>query len=526
MADYQQNVLDRHRTFRSNITTVFAQIALFTDLADLNNALLAALQAMGIPSRAALRSRFGLPSYPTTQNEREEWLLDVVNTVVINGRYMMQTPGGIELQPYRDVYSRIGLTALESGLSSGADYKIHVIHDGIVYQDTSPKSVAKNLGIQVSQLDEILFVWHRRINPQQRNSIIAQGIPGSALYSVMSGQSTDDVTVVLLERIDFIDKLRSMGLSSSDLELLFTRAVEKVTIDTQDLRPGDSEDSLPGPYQYTPYPNEIARALLAEIIMYPTVGEKTAQGATVYVAPVTILVRALDHGKTFGGADLIRRTSDKIGSDETIGQAVLAISDTQISEITKSFEKWQPSADHFIEQGALAEETMAFFGIGADCGTNTNSGEGFNFWDTVLTTKQEVSIDNLLKEWKDVTSNINFAGDLLDGLSISMVSFTCEALALGCQGNNLLPDQGAEGGPYDQDGGTGVALEDLSDVLKATERMFEAFQDIGPNLAVTTIGLGNLKGLRTEPCESPANVSFFNSLASSDEVGTGNLTLG
>ena len=401
-------------------------------------------------------------------------------------------------------------------MNSGSKFRIHVIHDGVVYSNSPPKSVSHIVGVGVQDLDDIIVVWNENVDFKQRNAITAQGIPGSALFSIMSGRSIDNITTAILERTDLITKLRAIGLSTSDLELLLTRSVEKVVIDTQTLRPEDSEDTLPGPYQDIPYPGEVSRALNAEIVMYPTVGERTVYGSAIYVAPISILVRSLDHGKTFGGADMVRRTSDKIGSDEIIGQAALAAHDTQITQISASFEAWQPGADHFIEHGALAEETMAFFGIGAECGTNTNSGEGFNFWDAVLSPKQQAAIDNLASEWKDITANANFTGDLLGGLGVSFLKLSCESIALGCQGNNVLSDKGAEGGPYDQDGGTGMALDDLSDVLKTTERLMEAFQNIGPDLAVTTIGLGNLSKLRTEPCESPANVGLFNGLESAN----------
>lgn len=516
VSDYQQYITDKHTTFRDNIVVVNSQIEQLTDLTDLNTALIDALNSMGISDREDLRARFGLPSNPSTQDERELWLLDVVNTVVIDGRYMMQTPNGIELSQYRVAYNKIGLSTLEADMASGYPFRIHVIHDGIMYSNSSPKAIAHTTGVSIRQLDDIIFVWNANIDFKQRNAIMALGIPGSALFSIMSGRSVDNITTVSLERIDLIDKLRSMGLSTTDLNTLLTRSVIEIVIDTQTLRPGDSGNTLPGPYQDTPYPGETSRAMNAEILMYPTIGEKTVYGATVYVAPVSILVRSLDHEKTFGGADLIRKTSDKIGSDEITGQAVLATHDTQVTLISESFNQWQPGADHFIEHGALAEETMAFFGIGAECGTNTNSGEGFNFWDAVLSSKQLAAIDNLAREWKDITANANFAGDLLGSLGVSFLKLTCESIALGCQGNNILSDKGAEGGPYDQDGGTGVALDDISDVLKTTERLMESFQDIGPNMAVTTIGLGNLSKLRTEPCESPANVGLFNDLERAD----------
>ncbi len=508
---YQEHVLSRNKAFREAIQTTERNTSGFSDLRDLGTVLDEAIGAMGMTSRNALRARFGLPKRPETKSEMEEWLLGITGTVVINGRYMIRDESSVQLQPYRTVFNIIGLTALETGLSSGKPYVIHTLHDGVVYS-TSPISVAEQLGLAVSELDSILLLWNGGITQGVRNSIVSNGVQAGQLYSVLKGRNVDNITTVVAPRVDLMSRLRSMGMNTADITLLLTRPVPAITVDTKILRTGDNEESLPGPYQSYPYPGEIARALRSEMALFPAVGDVTPSGAKTYIPPAVVLMRVINPEKTFGAVSLVQRASDKIGPAEVTGQAALAVSDMQLRELNTSFAALQPQAEHYIEQGAITEETMAFFGIDTECGTSTKENGSFNFWDSVLSPRQQGAIDTLLGEWGGVTANINFKGSLLGNLGISLGRITCEAKTFGCQSNSILPNLGAEGGPWDSSGGTNAALDDVSDVFKSTERLLEAFSNIAPDMALVTQGLGSLRTLSTEPCASPANVGFLNGI--------------
>jgi hypothetical protein len=312
-----------------------------------------------------------------------------------------------------------------------------------------------------------------------------------------------------------------MGLNSQDITILLEREIEAVTIDSGRRRSSDSEGSTAEPYQTTPYPGEIADALRTELAAFPAIGQASEFGARSYIPPTAVLLRIIDMEKTFGTVSFMRRTSDKVGGEQQTSQAMLSSGDTLTTEYSSSLAEVQSMAPQLINQGMLTEEAMLVSGADSECGvfggdTAGDGASGGNLFGDILSFDQSLALDNLSSAFSELTSNMNFAGDLLGGLANSFTNFSCEVISFSdCQPKSMLPDLGGDGGPFDLSGATNTALSDLNNVFQGMDELIQSFEDIPLNFSVNSAISTDLTSFNTRPCQSGENTALFSGIAGS-----------
>lgn len=489
VAEYQSTIKEKEKEALSYISDVRDTIAQMTDISDFYEVLDTYLAQYGT-TRARLRVAVGLGVSLKSTDEREEWLLRNTGIAIVNGLYLAQAAPGpnavaVVVSPYREAYNIIGLETLEATLAvasvnaEGA-YSYFIKHDGILYTGT-PKEVTQITGVSFSELDTVLFLWFGPPNRRVRSSLKAQGFPSNVLYSITKPRSIDNVTVLRLDRTDFVVQLRAMGFEDdSYFSAFFGREIENVLIDTSYRRADDTDDAFPGVLLAIPYPSELALALRLQVQNLPAGGavRNDTTGARTFAPAGLVLSRTLDLGKSLDSSSIVRSTSDnKVPSDNETAQAFLSASDTSGSSTSSVFSAFAGNiSDSFIEVGEALEDIRAALGIDASCGFSGLPSIDIDDLKQSLIDAAEADVMNM---WNVLTSTTGFKIKIGSGTVSIADSLACASSQLSCTATSTLSDQGAEGGVYDEDGSTESAMSETDEVLKAIAAMSNAaYNDI------------------------------------------------
>ena len=275
-------------------------------------------------------------------------------------------------------------------------------------------------------------------------------------------------------------------------------------------------------YKSTPYPGELARALRRQMANLPAPGVLRAEtGARIYTPVSVILSRVLDHEKSFGTCAYIRATADRVASDNQIGQGMLSVLDVHMTNQTKTQAAVAAALGATLTAtGELMEDIKAFFGGDLECGTATNTEKdthgNMNLSDLV----DDISLNEgaLQDLWNAGASALSLQTNLATSLLTSADNLLCNAATIGCMYDNIGEDQGAEGGPFDEDGTVDMALFDTQDTLSVMENTLSGMFSDTLGMANALAGAGDVLANRDSACSNSDTATYVQDMASSLET--------
>jgi len=516
IAAFQEALRASRRDFETQASAAATRLATFTAAVDAGTALTEILKLNNIATRKALRSRYSLDDPLVTDADYETWLLSHFDLAIVNGIYVAQTSNAVALTTYRTLYSVVGLSALEAALlnSSAGDYFYYIRHNGVVYSATTPKAVEVSLGISADSFDAIYFAWVEQAQTGVRAELTDAGFPTAALYKVVRGESYDNITTVVVPRADLFTQLRSMGYTSTELTLLLARSISKVLIDSAQVRADDDLTAFAGVYQTYPYPGELARALSEQLANLPPPGQLRigSTGARSYMPPVSAVFKVLDPVRTFGLLSFIRATAARVPASNQTAQAFLSVMDTHTDVIESAFSTAVDTIDDGITSIAeMVEDAALYLGVDLDCGTSTAVGTSSssasgpalgNISFSDLGAQLDALVEDFEDSWGASVSCFSMQSVIFEGLFSTLEQLTCGALSLTCVTTELLEDGGGDGGPFDEDGATDMALFEMMDVVSALESLATEQVTGLADLINAVNGFGDLARRRATDCHS------------------------
>jgi len=513
LSEFQGALHDSRRAFEDQASTAVTRLALFTAASDASTALTEMLKLNNVASRDALRTRYGLGARLTTDADYEEWLLDNFNIAIVNGIYVPQTSTSVVLAAYRTLYAVVGLSALDSALSgcSSGDYFYYIQHDGIVYSATTPKALEVMLEVGVADFDAIYFAWVGSPRTGARSELQAAGFPSAALYKLVRGESYNNITTLVVPRADIFTQLRTLGYTNTELTLLLSREIAKVLIDSDQIRADDDLTTFAGVYQTVPYPGEGARALAEQLSNLPPPGQLRvgSTGARSYLPPTAAVFRVLDPVRSFRLSSFVQDIADRVSSNNQTAQAFLSVMSTQTATVQSAFSTAVTAIGSGITDIAeMVEDAALFLGIDLSCGTSTATGSGaasgggtlggITFSD--FGAQLEALAEDFEDTWGASVSCFSMQGMIYEGLIASLEQLTCGAISLSCITTELLEDAGGDGGPFDEDGATDMALFEMVDVMNALETLATEQSSGLADLINAANCLGDLARHRASDC--------------------------
>lgn len=523
---YCNELQEKHKAFRTLVDNVYDRLSLFTEIDDLDEKITDILSIYGYSKRNQLRERFDYGDLQVTQSAMEEWLLDNTGIAVVNGIYVPQTPESkaVDLRPYQTVHSVTGLTSLKAALSGASRYSFdyYITVNGAVVSNVPPERLISDTGVEFENFDSVLFVWYGAENPYAKDLLAGIGFPSRLIYKMTQGISVENVTVVTLDRLDLFTQLEAMGLDSADEEVLFSRDINRVVIDTAMRRRNDSQDTVTGVYQSFPYPQELADELKGLVQMIPSSGQRTTtMGAKIYVPAISVLSKVLDLEDSFSLETFLQAASGRIDTNNQLAQGYLSALEFQVSEIARSYgymvNKIGGQSTSIAE---ILEDVLAVYGIGIEGGTTTGASQtaDIDFGNAILsdTTKAtlEAAEGDLSDLWSAAASMLSMRMMLLQRLSSSFSALIKEGEALVTVARNVLEDRYPNGGSFDENGVTEDAIHNYDSVLSLVDKLTgNGFIELENLLGVVMSSNDLVSSKISSGSSTPTTTTFVRNLA-------------
>lgn len=532
LARYQTGVRSRHMSFRATAASTYATLERMTSFDDIDEALLALVRLYGQRDIDAFREAMGLGARMTTSEEFELWVLEHLGIAIVNGIYVSQHRSGVPLAPYRSVYEVTGLTTLEAGVSAAGDgdYAFYIQYEGILFSGT-PDVVAADLGVSFSDLD-ITFVWYGSTNRSARLELRGAGFPSDSLYNIIRGNDHNNVTTVVLPRLDLFERLRLMGFNSADIETLLQRDIARILIDSQRNRSDDATEATNHVYQPHPYPGELAELFKQEWAGMPPVGQlRAASGARIMLPPAVAVMRCLDTARSFPTQEGIAKNAERTDIITTTGDmALLAAMETNARENQTSWEAMVNSVTETASRVSnTIEEAWAFFGVDIDCGRSDPEGwpnmkkMGFDGFNDLLEQVgfAEVDFSDLFNAG---IGQMARAGSLMEGVVSSLDTLTCGAVNFDC-----MATAGAEqddGGGYGDTGRLLTSVFDAEQVASVMQNLSGDALGAFGDFANSMYSAGNLLAERDQQCSQDSSIRETQGLMDAAKGDSGTSVVG
>lgn len=529
VAEYQDALRASLTALASDAENLVTLLDNFTDLDDWQTLLDAVLVAAKVEV-SDLRALYSLPLASTAPADVEEALLVEHDLAVVDGRFVVQDhPHATPLDSYRTLFNLIGIDALEAlllGLTR-FDHVVFVRHAGVVFSNMSPVQVATTLGVQVSDLAEVFVFWAVTPGISQRQSLIRQGFTSEQVFRMLRGESLGRVTVKTFPQLDLVARLRAMGYSANQMNLLFARNIRAALV-TSGGRATDSVNNVAGVYQAVPYPHQLLLALIERLGSdLPQPNELTPTGARRFLSPAIMLAHVLDFA-TFGVVPSIQATSDEVGALNYRAQAMMATMEASAQSILDSQTLGLSIVTNLaVEAARLLEDTELFLGLDSECGflsaglsfpgAAISSGMGAGLYPPDFA----LALSALTASLPQLGMGVATQFELTVNVFSQLVEMACQAQAMMCQSRGLPSPLGlltpsSEGGPFDADGATLSGLYEV-DIFSAAASALLA--QVSAQMQLIALPLQTRFSAlpetiaRLAACQSPANVALLGALS-------------